>query len=290
MQIVLLADIHANLVALQTAITYIQYLKPDKVIVLGDTINRGPRPLECLQIIQYYEQTENWLVLKGNHEEYVIAQSLINDENNYQNSIVHQQTNWTLHQVSNELDYLRNLPNKKILQFGNSSLLFTHASTLGIRTGIYPHTTEADLADLIRLPEPISSNLAVVGVGHTHHPLIRTSNGTTIINAGSVGLPFDGNHNLSIGLLVYHNSYWSSEIVRLSYDLTKAEKDFFLTNYIKDGGPLTELIRLELLYSHSQLSNWTNMYQKLVLDGLLSMEESVNLAKDKFLFYKKIKL
>ena len=75
MKIAVLADIHGNVPALHTVLDHIDHWKPDKVIVAGDIINRGPRPRECLQPIMERQRDAGWLVVMGNHEEFVISQS-----------------------------------------------------------------------------------------------------------------------------------------------------------------------------------------------------------------------
>ena len=72
MKIAALADIHGNYQALITVLDHVERWKPDLVLVLGDTINRGPRSKECLHLIQDKQNEESWQVIKGNHEEYVL--------------------------------------------------------------------------------------------------------------------------------------------------------------------------------------------------------------------------
>ena len=72
MKIAALADIHGNYQALITVIHHVEAWNPDLVIVLGDIINRGPRSLDCLYLIQEKEKSNSWQVIKGNHEGYVL--------------------------------------------------------------------------------------------------------------------------------------------------------------------------------------------------------------------------
>jgi len=68
---------------------------------------------------------------------------------------------------------------------------------------------------------------------------------------------------------------WSVKIIRLKYDLDGAEKDFFTTGYYDEAGPLIKLVLKELQESSSHLYNWSANYQNQVLNGVLSMEASV---------------
>ncbi|HLB49171.1 MAG TPA: metallophosphoesterase [Anaerolineales bacterium] len=60
MKIAILADIHANIVALQTVADHIGQWRPDAVIVAGDVVNRGPRPLGCLRFVQEKQRAKGW--------------------------------------------------------------------------------------------------------------------------------------------------------------------------------------------------------------------------------------
>lgn len=68
-RIALLADIHSNLEALEAVLRDVELQKPDLVAVLGDTINYGPNPRECLERIDAAAD----LVLAGNHEKEAAA-------------------------------------------------------------------------------------------------------------------------------------------------------------------------------------------------------------------------
>lgn len=57
-----LSDVHANLEAAVRRDVDTQ--KPDLVVCLGDTINSGPNPRECLSLVDQHAD----IVLCGNHE------------------------------------------------------------------------------------------------------------------------------------------------------------------------------------------------------------------------------
>ena len=75
MKIAVLADIHANYIALQTVAYHVDAWRPDYVIVAGDVVNRGPRPQECLEFILEKQLAKDWRLIRGNHEDYVIEQA-----------------------------------------------------------------------------------------------------------------------------------------------------------------------------------------------------------------------
>ena len=95
------------------------------------------------------------------------------------------------------------------------------------------------------------------------------------MNAGSAGLPFDGDNRLSYAQLTWRNGLWNAEIIRLKYDTFRAENDFIASGYLDGGGPLVRLVQIELKTASSQLYNWAVKYQEPVRRGEISMRESV---------------
>lgn len=270
MKIAVLADIHANLSALQTVIDHVESWGPDKIVVAGDTVNRGPRPKECLDIVQANSGLDGWKIIRGNHEDYVINQAQPEAPRTGPAFEVHRPSFWTYKKLNSNVTLLKEMPfQHKILDPGGKEVRIVHASMRSNRDGIYPETTEEILEQQIGIPP------ALFCVGHTHRPLIRSYNHTLVVNAGSVGLPFDGDTRPSYAQLTLQESNWKAEIIRLNYDLKTAERDFYTTGYLEQAGPLAELVLIELRYACSQLHNWSRLYQERVSIGDMSMRRSV---------------
>lgn len=278
MKIAVLADIHANYIALKTAVDHLSSWKPDRVIVAGDIINRGPRPAECLRLVQDKMNSEGWLVLRGNHEDYVIMHASPDAPRQGPALDVHRASYWTYQQLGEDITALTAMP----LQFvfpgpDQRSVQFVHGSLLGTRDGIYPETSDYSLRKKIGLGQRPSGmdHLALFAVGHTHRPVIRWLDGVLVVNAGSVGLPFDHNTQLTYAQLTWRDGNWQAQIIRLAYDLDRAERDFHDTGYLENAGPLAQLVKIELNTASSHLYNWAVEYQDLALEGKISVEESV---------------
>jgi predicted phosphodiesterase len=271
MKIAALADIHGNYHALITVLDHVERWKPDLVVVLGDTINRGPRSRECLHLIQQFEKEKSWYLIKGNHEEYVLE---FDDEHTPRQGLRFEMQRiifWTYQQLSSEeIQAIKNLPSRINLQLpGGAELTAVHASTQGIRVGIYPKHTVDDLKGLVNL------NSDIFLVGHTHQPLIRSVNGTLVINAGSIGLPFDGDQRTCYAQIIWRGNHWLAEMIRLDYDLEAARKDFYTMNFIPEGGPLADLVLTELDLAWPQLSHWFRKYERPILNGNISIKNAV---------------
>jgi predicted phosphodiesterase len=280
MKIAVLADIHANLSALKTANDHIEIWNPDYVIIAGDIVNRGPRPQECFQFVKEKQLNYGWKLIRGNHEEYVLHNIYLRTQYTCAELEVHRASIWTGNQLGVEVETLKALPiQESLIGPDGGEVRFVHGSMKGLRDGIYPETSDEELREKIELPNKQKDNYAppsVFCVGHTHRPLIRTLDGTTVVNAGSVGLPFDGDTRPAYAQLTWQGENWKTEIVRLEYDRDLAERDFYTSGFLEGGGPLVKLVQIELRTAHSQLYNWAAKYQKSILASKISMEASVN--------------
>ena len=278
MKIAVLADIHANYIALRTAIDHLSRWRPAQVIIAGDIVNRGPRPAECLDLVQDKMDSDGWLALRGNHEDYVIIQANPDAPRQGPALEVHLASYWTFQQLGSDVARLSDMPLQQILPSPDRrTVQFVHGSLLGARDGIYPETSDNSLRKKIGLDQlsQTETSSALFGVGHTHRPVIRWLNGVLVVNAGSVGLPFDHDTRLAYAQLTWSNGNWRAEIIRLAYDLDRAERDFHDTGYLENAGPLSQLVKIELLTASSHLYNWAIEFQESALDGKISVHESV---------------
>jgi len=269
MKIAVIADIHANLPALEAVLEDLDAWEPDRVFVAGDMVNRGPRPKECLRLIQKGQEEEDWFVIQGNHEEYVLDRDQPDDprEGPYFDWVYY--SYWTYQALGEDVAFVKELPHRITEDLGQrGSLFLLHASSLSNRGGIYPETKDEDLPHLIH-PSP-----TIMAVGHTHRAFVRTFRDTLIVNAGSVGLPFDGDTRAGYARITWRKGRWQGEIVRIPYDLKRAVRDFDETGFGEDAGPVTELILLELRTAIPQLYQWTLRYRKAVLAGELGVMEA----------------
>jgi hypothetical protein len=95
------------------------------------------------------------------------------------------------------------------------------------------------------------------------------------VNAGSAGLPFDGDTRAAYAQLTWQSDGWKARITRVDYDLAQAERDFFETGFAQEAGPLVRLVQVELRQARAMLGGWVNRYQSRALAGKIEMEESV---------------
>lgn len=277
MKIAVLADIHANFVALQAVAAHLEAWRPDAVIVAGDVVNRGPRPSECLQFVCQMERAQGWRLVRGNHEDYVISQADPLAPQSGPVFEVHRASHWTYHRLGRDVSALQAMPFQQSLPGPDGrDVRIVHASMLGNREGIYPTTNDAELETRVNGLQSIHPLApALFCVGHTHYALVRRLNGTLVVNAGSAGLPFDGDNRPTYAQLTWSAAGWQAHIVRVDYDLALAEREMVESGYMDEAGPLSRLVQIELRTARPQLGGWANRFQAQALTGEISMEESV---------------
>lgn len=271
MKIAVISDIHGNLPALETAVADLDLWQPDQVIVNGDIVNRGPKSRECLQLTQQKHDEENWQVLRGNHEDFVLGCSAPDAPRSGPRFEIIRFACWANQQLNGELSFLQTLPDQfSWLAPDGSEFRVTHASMRNNRDGIYHNAADDEIRRQIA-PAP-----AVFVTGHTHRPFIRQVDETLVVNAGSIGTPFDEDTRPSYGRFTWdeHNG-WQAKIVRLDYDHQLIEQDYVETGFLTGAGPLTQLMLVELRKGRGLIYRWGELYEKAILAGEISIEESV---------------
>ncbi len=272
MKIAVLADIHGNLTALQTVIDHIEAWGPDQVIMAGDVVNRGPRPAECLDLVLQKQAEAGWLLVRGNHEDYVLENTRPDAPQSGPQREVYRNSFWTLGQLNGQIQALEAMPFQVDLPGPDGrEVRAVHASMRDNRTGIYPGMSDEVLRPLIAPPP------AVLCVGHTHRPLIRRVDETLVVNVGSVGVSFDGDRRAAYAQLLWENGRWQAEIIRLAYDWNKVEQDFRDSGFMAGAGELTHLMLVEFQQARPYLHHWIHRHEAHVLSGEMSLSDSVRL-------------
>lgn len=217
----IIADIHANLEALQVVLEDIKQQRCTHVVCLGDVVGYGANPKECLDIIRGM----NIPVVKGNHDEYI--GSTENPEGF--NDAAAEAVAWSRNQLTeDDRKWLRELKYFRLV--ANFSIV--HA-TLDApqRWGYVFEKLEAAASFTYQ-------NTQVCFFGHTHVPVafirdtgvrggtyskFRVESGKKyFVNVGSVGQPRDGDPRASY--VIYDLPQQTIEIRRLDYDIPTAQR------------------------------------------------------------------
>jgi predicted phosphodiesterase len=115
-------------------------------------------------------------------------------------------------------EYLLGLPADRELEVEGIAIRLVHGSPHGSFDAMYPSLTSQTLRAWFPAGEPRPDLL--VG-GHTHVPFARTMEGMVIVNAGSVGRPFDGDPRASWALLELEKGDARARIRRVGYPVAE---------------------------------------------------------------------
>ena len=164
MRVAALYDVHGNLPALEAVLADPRLAAAD-VVVCGGDLCAGPMPVEVLRLMQEHDA----LFVRGNADRDLKG--------------------WSAGRLTEEeLELLRVWPPSVELDVeGLGRVLFCHGS---------PRSDEEILTS-ITPDEIVAAALAgagadVVVCGHTHVQYDRVVAGTRLLNAGSVGMPYEG--------------------------------------------------------------------------------------------------
>lgn len=236
MKVALLSDIHGNAVALEAVMKDIKERQVDQILVLGDICFRGPQPKESLRLVR----SLNADVIKGNADEWMVRRIQKSEVPEHAFDIMTQERDWTLSQLSDDdLNYLDELPISIKLPVDDIKIFAFHAT---------PH----DLFDVVppEAPDEIYDqkifliDADIYFYGHIHKAYIRYIKGKTIVNLGSVGMPFDGVTKASYALLETSENGFQTSIIKVAYDMKKVirqikDSDYpnqeFLVNVLKNA-------------------------------------------------------
>ena len=186
MKVLIVSDIHANRVALQAVLA----AEPDceNVLCLGDLVDYGPQPIECIAWAAATFQEGGWF-LQGNHDWSVAHDADARCSKPYEHlaEVTRAFTRSLLGERA--LTFLRDMPNKVEFSLDGKRCVACHGTPRDplFRYFNFDHPHEVRL-EVESVGEP-----DYLFVGHTHLPSNFRSSFTRIINPGSVGQPRDKN-------------------------------------------------------------------------------------------------
>ncbi|WP_053218409.1 metallophosphoesterase family protein [Virgibacillus senegalensis] len=223
MKVACISDIHGNADALDAVLHDIETEQVDKVLVLGDIAFRGPEPKRSIDLIRNLDTD----VVKGNADEWVVRGIKDGEVPEQALELMNKERDWTVSQLEKQdVDYLAGLSEQKLLDLDGITVHVFHATPDSLFEIVPPDAAESTVeSKLAKAPADVYL------YGHIHQSYIRTIKGKTVVNLGSVGLPFDGIAKASYAMLEVHNGSVSTSIRKVAYDIEKTIEKYHQYNY-----------------------------------------------------------
>ena len=274
MKLAVISDIHGNIPALEAVLEDIEKWQPDKVIVNGDAVNRGPYSLGVMEYLDRFLPAAS--KIQGNHETFILSfHQKDEDVENDPLFDLKKFTYWSYRQLGERVEELHTWHDSlSVINNVAGDVQITHASLLGNRRGVMPESSDDEILEKLTDSYPLNI------ISHTHRPFIRTINGCVYVNTGSVGQPFDNDPRASYGRFFADKNGWHSEIRRMTYNKRQAEQDCIDSGFLEMAGPIPHIIYRELLYSKVLLGPWMKRFAPALHNGEISVEKAVSLYLD----------
>jgi len=208
MKILIISDIHANWHALEAILDKETY---DALIFLGDVVDFGPSPRNCVKFLMDSSKGRFWGV-RGDHD-HAMAYGINSKCPGELNSLSDITREWGEGFLSSEeVGFLRRLPVDNQFSIDRMKFELVHGSDLdpeSISGFDSPPDAEYNEIDM--------QERNYILIGHSHKPYIKMVGNTTILNPGSAGQPRDFNPRASYAVIENGVPY----IKRVSYDIER---------------------------------------------------------------------
>ena len=185
MKVLIISDIHANWPALRAVLE--KESDADRILCLGDLVNFGPQPAECVAWAKEIVPPE-W-VIQGNHD-----RALAFNEDPHCSPLYAVLADAT-QPIGERLltpdmkHFLRGLEPLHRFELDGEKCVACHAIPKDPLYGFLPETAAATLWESEVVTAGLPNSLFL---GHTHLPMKTRLMKTLIVNPGSVGLPQHG--------------------------------------------------------------------------------------------------
>ncbi len=217
-------DVHGNLPALEALLADLQSVEPDLIVVGGDVV-AGPMPAEVLDRLAAL--SERICYVRGNADREVLA--AYSDGRYADATDVADPAERTAAFAASKIarghrDLLASFAEALVVEVeGVGQVLFCHGSPRSDEEIVTAATTEGRLREILA---GVDQDLVVCG--HTHAQFDRRVGAKRVVNAGSVGMPYQGKPVGAFWLLLGADGV---SLRRSDYDLDRAVERIRATGY-----------------------------------------------------------
>lgn len=220
-KIAALYGIHANLPALNAVLSELSIINPDLIVIGGDIV-AGPMPVQTLERLFQIDIPIEYI--RGNNDRYVVMASEGMPFRPDLSQKFRDRIEWVAQQLSQtHIEFLAQLPETFSYAIDDyiGEVLFCHATPESDEEIFTLHTSQQELEQIF-----YGVHHKFVICGHTHVQFERMVGTTRIVNAGSIGMPFEGQPG-AYWLLMSSQGY---EFKFSPYDLEAAANDIRASN------------------------------------------------------------
>lgn len=209
-ELILISDVHSNLLALQSVLSRIR--EDTTIIHAGDVVGYYTFPEQVISIFRRWKIVS----IRGNHDRALISGNYSNF-----NEYARIALQWTSRKIGAEsLLYISDLKDHIRLNINGKRVAVYHGA---------PWDNDYYLMDYEASESVIPEGVDVLILGHTHIPFIKRYGNKMIINPGSVGQPRDGDPRASF---VRIGPGWEVKIERVEYNI-----DDVFESILREGLP-----------------------------------------------------
>ena len=225
MRIALIADIHANLPALEAVLADIDARSFDAIYHLGDLVGYAPWPDEVIEILR----TRGIPGVAGNYDSTIATgyeHCGCRYEDPVQEALSHASYEWTRARVGDgSRRFLRALPFRLDVRTAGghqagAQLILVHGTPTLNTVYWTEDRPDAFAREMGRRAGAREGD--IIAFGHTHRPWHRTIDGIHFVNAGSVGRPKDGDWRACYAAITVNEGSTDATFLRVEYDLERA--------------------------------------------------------------------
>ncbi len=206
-----IADLHGNVPALDAVLADLARVAPDRIVVAGDFVNRGPQGRAVLERIAPL----GFESISGNHDTWLASLARGRNQPHDWNSSWMRPVRLAVRELTPEwVAYLEGLPPTLRVELpGAEPVLVVHGSPKNNRDGLGRMRSDADVLKALEGVE----ERTVIGA-HIHYPFERSVDGHHVVVVGAVGVPFNGDINAQYGLFTWDGERWHFEHRSVPYD------------------------------------------------------------------------
>ena len=234
----MIADIHGNLPALDAVLADLERVQPDRVVIAGDFVNRGPQS----HAVVARAARLTFAAISGNHDTWLATLARGEElPEGWESSWWTPVRRAAQELTPEDLRWLDARPFSLSVEIpGAEPALIVHGSPRFAREGMGRLISDEWLADALEGVE----ERTIIGA-HIHYPHERWLGERHVVVCGAVGCPFNGDINAQYGLFTWNDGAWRFEHRSIPYDHEPLYAAWRESGYLDDGSLASELMMLE---------------------------------------------